>query len=337
MNPKRETMTIRLEQAGLWWLRLREDDVPAAVISEWLDWCQQDAANLEAFEKIEDLGGRFETLDPSTRAALTREVLDPLPDMTAAPKRRRSVAWVAGVVVTLFIVLALGLFLRAPALPAEHYETARAQQRDLRLSDGSRVALGGATRLQVGYSPARRALQLADGEAYFEVAHNPARPFVVKAGSLTVTAVGTAFNIRKTAERIEVAVTQGMVAIEDGDETRAARALRVVAGQLALTDAGGLALRRADGDAATAWRRGSLRFVDEPLAIVVANLNRYAPQEVVIADPSLGDLRYTGTILQGHETEWLTAIATVFPITVQREQSRVMLQRRTQRGVLPAS
>jgi transmembrane sensor len=219
------------------------------------------------------------------------------------------------------------------------FATARAQSRDLELTDGSKIALGAATRLDVAYSAAVRNLQLGDGEAYFEVAHNVQRPFVVQVGRLKVVAVGTAFNIRKTGERIEVVVTQGAVDVENAAAAHAAQsaqtrlpndgAIRVAAGQLVVAEVQGLSVRPADATAATAWRHGNLQFVDEDLAVVVANLNRYAQREVVIADPSLAGLRYTGTILQGRESEWLAAIEKVFPIDVQNdEQGRVALHRR---------
>ncbi|MFT4047562.1 MAG: DUF4880 domain-containing protein, partial [Solimonas sp.] len=83
---QRDTTTAGLEQAALWWQRLREEDVRPEEISEWLDWCQRDPANLQAFERIEALGGRFDALDAPTRAGLLRELLgDESPSAPAAP------------------------------------------------------------------------------------------------------------------------------------------------------------------------------------------------------------------------------------------------------------
>lgn len=352
MNPTANTVspdTVQLEQAALWWQRLREEDLRADEISEWLAWCQCDPANLAAFEKIETLGGRFDTLDARTRASLARELLEGevIPGLLPAAPRRgwrrlgllRSLALAAMLVATVSLGFYLSAAQTARLTQNAVYATARAQSRDLELSDGSRVALGAATRLHVAYSADVRDLQLADGEAYFEVAHNAHRPFVVHVGRLRVIAVGTAFNIRKTGARIELVVTDGAVDVEDGAALAASAAqtrlpndgaIRVAAGQLVVADAGqGLRVRPADPAAATAWRQGRLRFVDEDLAVVVANLNRYTREEVVIADASLGKLRYTGTILQGREAEWLVAIEKVFPVHAQRDaQGRVALYRR---------
>ncbi|MFT4047309.1 MAG: FecR domain-containing protein, partial [Solimonas sp.] len=241
------------------------------------------------------------------------------------------------------LLIGTGVFLygrhASDAVQNTVYATARAQSRDVELSDGSKIALGAATRLDVAYSTDVRRLHLGDGEAYFEVAHNVQRPFVVAAGRLKVVAVGTAFNIRKTGARVEVVVTQGAVDVEDAATQNVAPAaqtrlpndgaIRVAAGQLVVAEAQGLSVRPADRIAATSWRQGTLQFVDEDLAVVVANLNRYAPREVVIADRSLDGLRYTGTIVQGREAEWLKAIEKVFPVVVQNDaQGRVTLHRR---------
>lgn len=82
MNYK-ETTTARLEQAALWWQRLHEESVRPEEISEWHDWRQRDPGNLRAFEKIEDLGARFDALDVETRDGLLREILDEPPTISA--------------------------------------------------------------------------------------------------------------------------------------------------------------------------------------------------------------------------------------------------------------
>lgn len=349
MNPTEQT-TARLEQAGLWWLRLREDDVRPEEISEWLAWCQCDPANLEAFEKIEGLGARFGHLSAENREQLSRDVLEaPSAAAVAAgsaevaasapPRRRRRWPLLAAATAVLAIAVCIGLFAprrsSAPHAEAVSYMTAKAESRDVTLSDGSEVAIGAATRLDVTYSAELRRLSLGDGEAYFEVAHNPQRPFVVHAGSLRVTAVGTAFDIRKTGDRVELVVTEGVVDVA-GDGAGAADSqrmpaggIRVPAGRLVVSEHQRLAVTSTDSRSATAWRHGSQRFVDADLGVVVANLNRYTRDEVVIADPQVASLRYTGTVLAGHEREWLAAIEKVFPVEVQREAGRIVLKRRT--------
>jgi transmembrane sensor len=350
MDPAETIKPTRLEQASLWWVRLREDDVAPEEVSRWLDWCQSDPENLRAFEKVESLGGRLGALDAGTRASLARELLDH--GEAEAPRRTRwrryrwpaAAALAAGIAV---LVFGGGAWRPAALAPAASqsaaYVTQKAQVRDVALSDGSRVAIGADTALVVSYTESGRNLQLKNGEAYFEVEHNPGRPFAVQAGRLKVIAVGTAFNIRKTGDTVEVIVTRGAVDVEDG----AARSggsgsaalprdgvIRVAAGQLVVAgDGPSLSVRRADADAAVSWRSGSMSFIDEDLAVVVANLNRYSSREVSIADPALEHLRFTGSVVQGHEDEWLAAIQKVFPVSVRDAGAgRVLLYHRAEAG-----
>ena len=331
-----QTRLSRTEQAGLWWVRLREADVAPEEIAQWLDWCQSDPANLEAFENIEQLGGRFQTLDAETRAALTRELLDePEPAAAPDPWRRRSRRWLLPISLAASVAIAGSLWWlnRGAAPPAHVYQTARAEQQDFKLDDGSQLALGAMSSVSVSYSQAKRSLALDAGEAYFTVAQNPSRPFVVQVGQLRVTAVGTAFNIRRSGDRVEVAVVHGIVDVREvdagADDARATRQARLEAGHQIAAGAGAWAVRAADPNQALSWRSGSMAFVDEDLALVVANLNRYAEHPVVLVDPALGRLRYTGSVVQGREDDWVRAIEAVFPVRAARDdQGRVLLSQR---------
>ncbi|WP_428312351.1 FecR family protein [Hydrocarboniphaga sp.] len=331
-----QTRLSRTEQAGLWWVRLREADIAPEEIAQWLDWCQSDPANLEAFENIENLGGRLQTLDAETRAALTRELLDePAPAASADPSRRRSRRWMLPMSLAASLVVAGSLWWmnRAAAPPARVYQTARAEQQDFKLDDGSQLALGAMSSVSVSYSEAARRLALDAGEAYFTVAPNPSRPFVVQVGPLRVTAVGTAFNIRRSGDQVEVAVVHGIVDVREvdagADDAQARQQLRVEAGHQIAAGAGAWAVRAADPNQALSWRSGSMAFVDEDLALVVSHLNRYAEHPVVLVDPALGKLRYTGSVVQGREDDWVRAIEAVFPVRALRDdRGRVLLSQR---------
>ena len=343
--------SVRNEQASLWWVRLREDDVTPEEITEWLDWCQRDPANLKSFEEIEALGGSMVSLDASARSQLVQDLLEPDTQESKSSRRRvprRPLAIAASV---LLVVGLVGAFYTQSWLPghranvaAQHsaFQTRKAEIRDVKLVDGSKIAIGAETSLSVDYSPMTRNLKLGNGQAYFQVEHNPKRPFIVHAGQLQVTAVGTAFDIRRTGDQVEVIVTRGVVDVENdtgrvAPETRNPLALpandviRVAAGQsvVANGESRNFIVRPADTKAAVSWLNGNMSFVDENLSLVIANLNRYAHAEVVIADPRLRHLRFTGSVVQGEESEWLSAIQKVFPITVQHaDDGRILLYHR---------
>jgi transmembrane sensor len=171
---------------------------------------------------------------------------------------------------------------------------------------------------------------LESGEAYFQVAHDRSRPFIVNVGGTTVRAVGTAFNIRRSAERVVVTVSEGIVDVQRATDNASAegatsadsgpaRSVRLSAGEevvLALREIKPLTVKPADPEAATAWQSGRLEFVDEPLSGVIATINRYSRREVVITSRELGKLTLTGSVMDNHIDEWLISLQDILPMTV---------------------
>jgi transmembrane sensor len=189
----------------------------------------------------------------------------------------------------------------------------------MRLPDGSRVELAARTQLDVRYTDRTRALDLQSGAAYFTVAPNKDQPFIVTAGDLRVRALGTAFNIRRAANRTVLTVTEGKVEITRLNAEGAPTQAR--AGEQLTYDHEGPAPRvtSADTDAALAWREGRLEYIREPLEAVIADLNRYTVHPVVIADEAAKALRFSGTVLTANTQEWIAALPGILPLTVQNE------------------
>ncbi|MBB3221024.1 FecR family protein [Pseudoduganella umbonata] len=169
------------------------------------------------------------------------------------------------------------------------YETARGEFRKVRLADRSTISINSASQVEVRLTDAQRRIALVHGEAWFDVARDKTRPFVVEAGDARVRAVGTAFSVRRHAEGAEVLVTEGVVEVWADGSTAAHR--RVAAGELALVPADGSAPRIGTnpGEVARrlAWREGKLVFENQPLGDAVAEFNRYNTRQIVVADPAL--------------------------------------------------
>jgi transmembrane sensor len=157
------------------------------------------------------------------------------------------------------------------------------------LADGSFVILNTATAVSVDYSGKERRVVLHDGEALFDVAKDPSRPFIVTAGDMEVRAVGTAFVVRLK----EVMVSEGTVDVTIGSRPP----IRVVAGQrlgVGVGEGDRFKLSTVDIDAATAWQRGKLIFNRRPLESVVAELQRYRAGRIVVLGDRLKALEVTG-------------------------------------------
>jgi transmembrane sensor len=196
------------------------------------------------------------------------------------------------------------------------------------LPDGSRVTLGASSAITIQFSADRRRVNLLRGEALFQVSHNPQRPFVVAAGTRTITAVGTAFVVRRDSDRVEVAVTDGTVSVmPQGSSstlllpflphhraTHSQEAL-ITGGQRVTYDDAGLStpIEPADADAVTGWRKGRLEFDHQPMRYVIETVNRYSRQTIQL-DSDTARQVYTGLILQDQIDDWVRALPRSYPI-----------------------
>ena len=229
--------------------------------------------------------------------------------------------------------------------PQEHFITRVGEQKTLELNDGSVVTLNTGGRLVVDFSEPARRIVLERGEAYFEVTEDPGRPFTVDLGVRSVTALGTAFNIRKSPERYQVAVVEGAVALHavmddaaspppsvsvDGQAVRIAGAgqRRVDAGWVAEFDVGAdvlTAFQPESMDRYRDWRSGMLSFYGEPLYELVKELNRYSRKKILIEEASVMELNvYTAVSI--HEIDSvLDGLALVLPIEVTRHYDRIVI------------
>jgi len=190
-------------------------------------------------------------------------------------RRRRAAAW--GIAATVACVLVGGAYVWVSQSPT--LTTVVGEQHSSKLEDGSLVILNTDSKVKVRYTSSQRGLQLLQGEALFDVGGDSRRPFVVEAGDVAVTALGTRFNIYRHDLITDISVAQGAVRISAGARTSA----RVNAGEQARVDGGRITIRgNANIAAALAWRERKLIFEDMPLPEVVKELNRYNRGKVVL-------------------------------------------------------
>jgi transmembrane sensor len=323
MASKQQDQTMQI--AAEWWTRLREPNAGDEVVEQWLAWTNEDERHLQAFEQVSALAERLGSLDQVSRHWLVKHFAEPV----RSQRRWLPLAAAASIAaVMLSAALYVGWTQHAPEVTAQVYQSGIAQNRNFSLPDGTKVALGADSTLSVKYGSQERAIDVRSGEAYFEVVHDSRRPFVVTIGNVTVRDIGTAFDVRRTGERVMVAVTQGRVAIADRRSSANSRStLEATAGQRVSydPDAAGMAVDSVTPAQATAWRSNRLEFIDEPLSVVIANLNRYTGTPLHVADANLNGLTYTGTVHTDAIDSWLDALPEVFPLQVNKQAGRVVL------------
>jgi transmembrane sensor len=255
--------------------------------------------------------------------------------------RRRSMAFALAASLIL-AGIALGTFIAVRAGTVEVLETRVGENRAVRLADGSRISMGGASRIEVRMESRRRELTLVRGEALFAVAKDAARPFSVHAGAATVTAVGTQFDVRRNVDRVVISVLEGRVRVQPLRAVVPVAWLAPVVpsiarGNPAELDAKhratvdehgmGAAVALPEVSVATAWESGRLSFDDEPLRYVVEVVNRYSGKRIVIADSEIADLRVSGTVLGEHIDGWVASLNTAFGIRATEDDGTITLAR----------
>jgi transmembrane sensor len=316
-----------LHIAADWWVRLRAPDATDDTVDQWLAWTQEDASHLETFERVNEMASRLGSLDAISRQGLIHAFARP----AASPRRwlpLAAAASIAAVVLSGTIYVAWTQL--APGVNTQVYNSAIAQNRDISLSDGTQVALGAASTMATQFSKGQRNIDLKSGEAFFQVVHDTTRPFVVAAGDISIRDIGTAFDVRRTGQRVTIAVTQGRVEITDMNQKPGEGqhgTLEVTAGQRVSYDpaTSGMTVSSITPEDATAWRSDRLEFIDEPLAVVVANVNRYSNRPLHIADTNLDKLSYTGSIRTDAIDSWLGALPEVFPLQVSKGTHQIIL------------
>jgi transmembrane sensor len=315
-------MTVR-EQAA-WWVAELEDATPAAE-ARLAEWLRRSQRHVEEFLLFSALWEKFDGVDAARRIDIDALVADakasaphkvvPFGAVASGLRNVRTLprsGWrLAAAVAALGIGIGASWPWISQRLPgADTYATAIGEQRTVKLQDGSVLYLNTHTRVAVDYSGKARDIRLLEGEALFAVRRDPGRPFRVHSGEVVVQALGTQFNVYRTASGATVSVLEGAVqvtgnadavtsgggAIRTTDATQAQTA-RVSAGEQVEVSERGAIIKQAaaDIDEALAWRTRRLVFRSTPLSEVAAEFNRYNALKIRVEGAAVGDKRLIGT------------------------------------------
>jgi len=293
------------QEASEWIARLDADDVTAEDRARFETWRRAHPCHARAFEELSQTWHRFLQAAPAT----TEGASEDFRNLQSAHARRRLWSWAVAASAILLAVLG-GLFLQRPVTSIP-FQTAVGEQLTVPLPDGSSLELNSNSVARVAYSSGRRIIHLDRGEAFFKVAHDAHRPFWVTAGGSWVRAVGTEFNVYLRPASLQVTVHDGTVQAGESrdlrmtaqpDEQKLTPWVTLTRGQQADLE-GSVARKRAlspdELAEAVSWRSGTVYFENRPLAEVVAELNRYSVERLVLADDALRSLRVGGTFQTG--------------------------------------
>jgi transmembrane sensor len=318
-------------EAAAWVARLHSSGRTRALEEGFKRWLQADPAHALAFE----LATRAWELGGSIPAGALPRIARPSPTDGAVGSRSRLLSPPRlGLAAILCFAVIGALFM----LNRERstVTTQVGEQRMLTLEDGSRIFLNTDTKLSVHYDQDRRLVQLAEGEALFDVAKNPERPFIVDAGAEQVRAVGTEFVVRRDPHQVAVTLVEGKVRITgqensgaDGSAASTEKEPEILtAGQRVIfADNHPPALDQPALDTVTAWRRGEVVLDKTRLQDAAQELNRYSNVKLVVDSRDVGDIPLSGVFRAGDSQRFAQAVAETYHLHIDNQPHRIVISR----------
>lgn len=343
-------------QAAYWFVQLRKSDCAATTRKTFDVWLEENSANAAAYEHVERAWRASAALEASASLEeLRRNAL--IATVERPGKRSRRLVWSGAAAAAASLLVAALVFapslhppssaddperlimqaaLEGPAssiargAPLRTLSTSIGERSAMPLHDGSFVELSTETSVRVAFTEERREIVLLHGQAVFDVFHDPDRPFVVLAGDRRITALGTEFEVRLADGDVAVTMLEGRVEIAEvraaDTAERDAEPLAVVsleAGQR-LSARVGVAEEVAPDvlDRAMAWREGWLRFENDTLSDVIAEINRYSYRKFELANDELGALRVSGHFRAGSVESFSSTIIEVYPVAISADANR---------------
>ncbi|GAB4520458.1 MAG: FecR domain-containing protein [Amphiplicatus sp.] len=345
-------------EACAWVAQIESGDLSPADLLALREWINRSPAHAREIRTVAALSGQLSVLTEMAEAHDAAAAIDSRLRRSAWRRTSPALAalglWIAvatGLIVMLFV---RGGSLQEPLV----YATGVGEYRAAALEDGSVVRLNTDSRIEVDYQEARRRIRLVAGEALFEVASEPDRPFVVLSGDAAAEAVGTSFAVRLRDGAAELAVIEGAVAFykvlaspakgpgsrrdappaQDADRTRTPPAVIVRAGQTLLSsalpdDAGApapaapLAISPRELQRRLSWTEGLFDFSETPLEDVVAEIARHNRVRIEFADDELRSLKFGGIFRTGDLDALLEALERLGVEVERAGEDRIVLRK----------
>lgn len=303
-------------RASEWLLALSEAPGDTRLLAAFRAWLAASPDHARDWEEMERTYRLMGLTVPAFRTRWAPPAPPPPPAArrAAVPVRRRVVAGVTALAAGLALMVASGLPLRLSADAV----TATAETRALRLDDGSTVHLAPQSAVAVALSAGERRVRLLQGEAFFDVAPDPNRPFVVTAGAVETTVLGTAFDVRMLGDETWVGVQRGRVRVDDTLGTPPVSETLEAGDWVSLGPEHSRARGQQPPAQMAAWTQGDLIARDTPVAAVLDAIRPYFPGFIIVRGDTLARQPLTGVYRLSDPAEAVRAIAETQGASVRR-------------------
>ncbi len=322
------------EVAIAWLVRLQGE---AVTERDWLDfdaWLTASPDHAQAYDAVLAFDHR---LDVDSRFAGTEPVDAPLEAPLAAkvvPLRpaRRAWVWSAGAAIAAAFVAGAVLVPSKGLLGGREttYVTGVGERRTIALEDGSRIDMNSASRVTVRFERHARRIKMDDAQVFFDVAKDPARPFLISAGDTQVRVVGTRFDVRRRDGQVAVNVQRGLVEVRphlSKDATpfrlRPGQGLAHKEGQAADARLSTVAVEEVAG-----WRQGRLIYRDQPLSQIAGDMNRLFPRPVKLGDAEAANMRLSGVLIVDEQDAMVDRLSQLLPVRTTTTKDAIVIRAR---------
>jgi transmembrane sensor len=339
-----EVLALIARQAADWFVAHRDGSLGASDRQAFDEWLLASPVHVEEYlgvaliaqampaaaddpeSPLDVILERAGTVDEAEVRLLRANLPEPHATLERRPIWNR---WQFAVAALLAVVIGGFLWWNADRPAPQRYATGHGEQKTWRLADNSVLRLNTDTAVTVLYRRAERLIEIDRGQAFFEVAHEPARRFRVVAGVTNVVAVGTQFDVYRDGLSTVVTVAEGQVTV--ASDVTPGRELHVNAGGQVRVIAGALPDRATPVDAqrSAAWLRRQIAFDQEPLARVAAEFNRYGAVPIEIETPSLNTLVISGVFAADDTETFLAFLRTLDDVTVETTSTRIRVFKRS--------
>ncbi len=312
--------------AAQWVVRSQSETVREVEIVALTEWLEASDLHADAYRRALSLW-----YDLSTDAAETAEpsITGNVVSMSAfrarKPQRPAFVSWTAGGAVAAALALIVCVPLMNSGPKAEILTTGKGEHRTVALADGSQLMLNTDTSVSVSVGKSgARTLSLDHGEVALQVVHNPQRPFTLDTGDVRITDLGTEFAVLNQAGQVRVAVRSGSLSVKPA----AGEAVTLLAGDTTVHGAGDTATPVVHGDTQTAfaWQSGHAIYRDQPLSLVVQDLNRYFAKPIIV-DDEVGKLRLTAILSMDSESSVVGRLEEFLSLEAHETDAGIVLSR----------
>ena len=348
-----EKMNNLTSEACAWIAQLESESMKSDDLAAFKEWVERSPAHKKEIKRLalfsSELNVITEMAAPLKAAADHRRKFSILDKTFFRPKIQYFVGVFCLITVFFFadyINQDNGVSVNEPLL----YATDIGSHREIRLSDGTLLNLNTNSVIEIDFSIKRRKVRLLKGEAFFQVAHNANRPFIVYAGEKSVRAVGTAFVVRNTQNKFEVIVTEGKIELSQTvsnilstgeNETLLLasvikeREVLILPKASVFLNAGQMVVynksdqkhqieklvkpvSKQEIKRKLSWQDGLLDFSETPLIDVINDLSRYTSMKIEILDPELRNLKFGGLFRTNELQALFNALETNFDIKIER-------------------